>query len=1016
MTLLLSTFMVSAAAWSSNTFNNSLTSENISIIFLNYLNVSYSCSGPCSQISNAFDGNFETHSNGANDNIYINYTIPSGTTPFSLILKWRGGDTGGDTYLYCLNNNNIYQEIANQGTSVVTNEYIIPSFCNITNGLKLKIFSPIGDWTSGEVYENYLKLATIRYLSVPQNTLLTNSFISLNAYYHYTCYQETANSSTILDGNCSLNYTNGGYRFVDGINTTWFNPARTYDGNISTHGSVVSSFGATGQTPVLMYINYTKPLNSTNLSTWRTVVSSYASGFSPGFDINYTIPTSCWNYNINRLSFMLSSNPNSSTSGYCLNSTGLVQLFSTTAGYDNPLIFEEAMVWDVIKTDKLPDVSINNNLIFINLTTNTTTNFYIPINNYLSTCSYIGGYCNVPIGFSSNLTMTATYYNLIFNNYNFTENSFTYNPIVSETSPQYFAMNFTYDSNYFTTATVNLIYDNIPYTGFISSLGNGNYLAYTTISIPSILTSQQNNTFYWELSLTNSSGVNIFNSTMNNQTVNEISFVHCTPGGTNISYITIYYKDETTGGFINATVINSVWNYNVTGSSFGQQMTYSSPTINGTQITSASDSFCFSPTDTSITISSATYQFGNSPLGYSTKTWPFTNLILTNTTTTQTLYLINLVDSGTTPVTFQAIDSQTNTVVDNVRVSVYRTIAGISTLVNDGYTDTAGTISYYMSPITSYTITASGGNCNSLTSTITPTSNQYNLLLNCAGQTNNTFSTQLDGITYQRTPADGVNQPGTLLYSFAINSNISAMSRVKFELTDAITGEILASNDSLTNTAYCSTTSCVLGLYYTTYTGDNIKGKYYVALNGTADSDLILIEGDAYWRFIQINSNNSVNAIGRFMINLQDFFNTWGTSTANCLKYNDQTSCNAIPECKWVNQTIWAAAESPGHGAQSSSCIARDDLNKAEFNRIVTIFFFFVIFLFILGRTTGYELNHPGAFVIGMSVVIIALSMYGMFTFAGLTTSNFFNQYIFAICTSCISLAYAISVIRRYSS
>jgi positive regulator of sigma E activity len=74
-----------------------------------------------------------------------------------------------------------------------------------------------------------------------------------------------------------------------------------------------------------------------------------------------------------------------------------------------------------------------------------------------------------------------------------------------------------------------------------------------------------------------------------------------------------------------------------------------------------------------------------------------------------------------------------------------------------------------------------------------------------------------------------------------------------------------------------------------------------------------------------------------------------------------------------------------------------------------------VIVLFILGRTTGYELNHPGAFVVGMSAIIWILSLYGMFTFNGLTQYPFFNQYIFALITSCIGAGYGISVIRRYS-
>jgi len=379
--------------------------------------------------------------------------------------------------------------------------------------------------------------------------------------------------------------------------------------------------------------------------------------------------------------------------------------------------------------------------------------------------------------------------------------------------------------------------------------------------------------------------------------------------------------------------------------------------------------------------------------------------------------MINILDSGTTPVTFQVIDASTNFVIPNVRVMVYRDIAGVSTLVDDGYTDTAGTISYYLNPITPYTIITSGGGCNSLTSTITPSNSQYNLLLDCQSIQNETFSSQLDGVIYQRTPADGITAPGEILFSYYIESITYEMKRVKFEIIDAKTGSIYVTNDSLTDTTYCSTSSCLLTLTYPFYIGDNVKGRYYVGINGTSDDDLILIEGDAYWRFIIINQTNSVNAIGRFMLNLQDLFATWGVNGINCYGYNETSSpaCENITGCKFVNWTTWAPKESEDYQKIAPMCIPADNINKIEFNRIVVIFFVIVIVLFILGRTTGYELNHPGSFVVGMSIAIWALSLYGLFTFSGLTQFDFFNQYIFALSTSCIGLGYAISIIRRYS-
>lgn len=579
----------------------------------------------------------------------------------------------------------------------------------------------------------------------------------------------------------------------------------------------------------------------------------------------------------------------------------------------------------------------------------------------------------------------------------------------------YEMLNETYTMNVTSTGFVNLsgtlVWDGIEYPA--STIGNNvNATFIRSIWIP---TGAGNKTFHWHVFY----GGQLKESTSFNVTILNSQFNICNFSSTlNTTYLTINYKDETTNLPINATILSSSWNYNITNSPYGETLNYNSPLINGTQLTALQHQFCFIPKYAPITVSS-TYQFGNPELGYVTKTWIFNSLQLTNSSaTTYTLYLINLVDSGTTPVTFQTVSGQTNAIIPNVKIDIYRDISGVSTLVNTGYTDNAGTISFYLSPITPYTIIASGGGCSALTSTITPTASQYNLLLDCQALSAQEFTSFLDGITYTRTPADGVSKPNAAtLYTFGIQSVILNMTRVRFEIVDARTGALLNSNDSLTNTADCTSSDCFLSFTYPTYTGDNIKGRYYVAVNGTNDSSLVLIEGDAYWRFIVINQNNSVNAVGRFMEHLQEMFSTWGANNnnVNCIKYTDDLTCGAIPECKWVNETVWASRDSEIYGEPTGTCVFRDDLNKAEFNRIVFIFFFMVVFLFILGRTVGYEANHPGAFIIIMSVVIWILSLYGMFTFQGLTQFAFFNQYIFALTTTFVGVGYAVSVVRRYS-
>lgn len=575
----------------------------------------------------------------------------------------------------------------------------------------------------------------------------------------------------------------------------------------------------------------------------------------------------------------------------------------------------------------------------------------------------------------------------------------TYNNITYEMLYETYSVNIT--STGFVNLSGTLVWDGTEYPA-VTSGNNVNATFTSSLWIP---TGPGTKSFHWHIFY----GGQLQESIPEFVQVYESQYNICN-SSLNVPYYIINYRDETTNQPINASVINSVWNYNVTGSPYGKQLTYSNLTV------ALNHQFCFNPSYAPLNIPSANYQYGNPAAGYSTKLWYFSNLFLTNSSTTVTLFLINLIDSGTTPVTFQTINSQSNVIIGGIRVSTFRTVGGTSTMVNDGYTDTAGTIAYFMSPIAQYTVVASGGGCQQLTSTITPTSNQYNLLLNCASSTAQQFTSQLDGVTYQRTPQDGVTMPGMNTYTYSVNSITFNMTRVMFQLINAVDRTVLATNDSLVGVPGCSSSSCKLTLNYRTYNGDNIKGRYLIAINGTSDTDLILLEGDAYWRFVFINQTNSLNSIGRAMLNAQEFFNSWGAQgNSNCLLNLNRTSCQNDANCKWISQQVWVMDSSVNNTADNSMCVSADNINKIEFSRIVTIFFFIIIALFILGRTTGYELNHPGSFVVGMSGVIWILSVYRMFEFAGLTQYAFFNQYIFALTTSCIAAGYTISVIRRYS-
>jgi hypothetical protein len=275
------------------------------------------------------------------------------------------------------------------------------------------------------------------------------------------------------------------------------------------------------------------------------------------------------------------------------------------------------------------------------------------------------------------------------------------------------------------------------------------------------------------------------------------------------------------------------------------------------------------------------------------------------------------------------------------------------------------------------------------------------------------YNSQIDGVTYQRTPSVGaVTYSGTISYGYGVQSLLVPIKAAKFELIDE-GKNIVASNETYVGSGYsfCNSTHCSLTLQYTTACGDNIKGRYYVNLGNTTNHTYVLLEADALWRFVCINTNNSQQSFTKFVDHFNQFFFQWsagGQAGENCRIYSTLETCNAVSYCKWLNYT--------GYESAVELCTLKDDYNKAEFNRVLVIFFGMVIVLFIIGKTTGYEMTNPGSFIMFMTGAIIIMSFAGMFRFSGATPWPFLDQWIYAaICTG-ISVGYNISVTRRYSA
>lgn len=108
-----------------------------------------------------------------------------------------------------------------------------------------------------------------------------------------------------------------------------------------------------------------------------------------------------------------------------------------------------------------------------------------------------------------------------------TENSQTWNTSTIETAVETFGLNITYNDTLFFNAQANLIYNGTSFSG-TDQIGSSNTRVFTSqIDIPLVVSTSENRTLFWEITLFNGTGSQQFNSSIKNQFVNQIILNFC---------------------------------------------------------------------------------------------------------------------------------------------------------------------------------------------------------------------------------------------------------------------------------------------------------------------------------------------------------------------------------------------------------------------------------------------------------------------------------------------------------
>ncbi len=507
-----------------------------------------------------------------------------------------------------------------------------------------------------------------------------------------------------------------------------------------------------------------------------------------------------------------------------------------------------------------PTTYIERHLIDTNLTLNWTV---VDPNIYVCYYDYSGTNISVPcldnttsftISDSNNRNMTfwaidsLGYVNSSFASWEYFvfEGGRIYETKTFETAAETFSINITANSS---LTDVNLIYNTVSHdTTSSGSLYN------VTFDIPS---SVGNKTFYWEFIYAGST----INSNNYYQDVNTTLFGICNASlNLTVPYVNFTFIDEETSGYINATIDASTWVYYLGSGTVTKTLLFSNSTAN--------DNYPFCLSASNDTLHNARSIQYASP-GYPQRKYDASS-DLTNATTNTTLYLLSSDDGIYT--TIQVLDTDSNQLT-GVEVTAEREFVGIWTVIGQETTDSAGSVTFWVNPDYDHRFTFVKDGCTGTTVTIRPTQTQYTQQLSC-GVTSD-YTATIEGLKYSRSPTGGIIQPGVKNFTYYLVSSKGNIINASFYLVNASDQSVLNSSVSA-----CTSSGCLLYFTYNVTSGDNLKGKYYVDVgNGS-----ILLEGDAWWKCIDIDSDGKAG-IQTLFYDIIFIFQEWGDD-ANTADFN----------------------------------------------------------------------------------------------------------------------------------
>lgn len=217
--------------------------------------------------------------------------------------------------------------------------------------------------------------------------------------------------------------------------------------------------------------------------------------------------------------------------------------------------------------------------------------------------------------------------------YNLTEISQTFPATSIESASETFTSNVSYNSSAFSVITGTLTFNGTEHIGTRTGTGDSAIFS-TTATMPSIA-AETNLTSYWTVGLTDVSGIVNYNLTSNNVTISIINLSLCGSPLT-IPFWNFTILNETNVVEINST-FEATFSVKQTGSTATNSFSFADTTSNNSQF-----DFCMSPSTESYTISTA---IKLTKSGFVDKFYNYQDIVITNVTRTDNLYMMATGDS-----------------------------------------------------------------------------------------------------------------------------------------------------------------------------------------------------------------------------------------------------------------------------------------------------------------------------------------------------------------------------------